>query len=390
MVVSVACVTSSDRLKSLRPMRCKDTSPLFSPSTTSALDACSAGSSPNSGAMRKATAPVNSKACQSSGASNEAGTNAGRSADSRRIAPQAMPSPASAPAEDSMRLSSSSCRTSCRRVAPIASRTASSRLREAERASSRLATFAHAISKHESDDDGKQAAGAHPRVALRRAHPRPPERTRDKAQALVVLRKELREPGCLRLEHRLDLPRPCCRRRARHDVEHANRPIPKIKAVDPGENRCVRRRYPDVNGADDIETMERRRGDTDNRERPGVELNDLIQNVRSTSEPPVPQRVANHDVGMLVGDFVFAGRVREGAAESGPHSKKLEVVPRHDLSRDLLCLTSPGGHPDGDRRIRERLDWQRIAQILIVSERRLVPTGVRRARAVYSDQRAGV
>ena len=46
-----------------------------------------------------------------------------------------------------IKLSATNCRTICTRLAPTASRTANSRVRAAERASNRLATFAHEISR---------------------------------------------------------------------------------------------------------------------------------------------------------------------------------------------------------------------------------------------------
>jgi hypothetical protein len=72
--------------------------------------------------------------------------------------------------------------------------------------------------------------------------------------------------------------------------------------------------------------MERRWGDTNNRERAGVELNGLIQDIRATPEPPPPQRVADHDLRMFVREFVLGGRVGERSANGGPHAEQLEVV----------------------------------------------------------------
>ena len=54
--------------------------------------------------------------------------------------------PAPPPISDRTMPSVSTCRTTRRRAAPIASRTAISRFRDAARASIRFATFAHAMS----------------------------------------------------------------------------------------------------------------------------------------------------------------------------------------------------------------------------------------------------
>ncbi len=70
----------------------------------------------------------------------------GRKCSSPRIMATARNNPAAPPASDSTRLSISSCRTSCQREAPTASRTATSFCRDTARAISRLATLKQAIS----------------------------------------------------------------------------------------------------------------------------------------------------------------------------------------------------------------------------------------------------
>src|ERR671935_217051 len=130
-------------------------------------------------------------------------------------------------------------------------------------------------------------------LALRRVHPRLPERARGKAQALIVLRKELREPGRLRLEHRLHLAGADSRRRSHHDVEHPDRPIPEVEAGDAGQNRRVRRRHPHIDRPHDVEATKRRWSDADDREGAGVELNGLVQDIRAAPEAALPQAVAD-------------------------------------------------------------------------------------------------
>ena len=72
----------------------------------------------------------------------------GAVADRARTANAARTSPAATPSPERMTLSVRSCLTSRPCPAPIASRTASSRRRAAERASSRFATFTHAMSSN--------------------------------------------------------------------------------------------------------------------------------------------------------------------------------------------------------------------------------------------------
>ena len=70
----------------------------------------------------------------------------GTSARSARVSATAITRPSAPPAIDSTRLSTSSWRTSCPRVAPIDRRTAISRCRMNPRAMSRFATLAQAMS----------------------------------------------------------------------------------------------------------------------------------------------------------------------------------------------------------------------------------------------------
>jgi hypothetical protein len=85
---------------------------------------------------------------KSTGASPECNTaSASGACDASTVASDcAIIRPTAAPATASSTLSVSSCRTSRPRLAPIAARIDTSRVRPADRASSRFATFTHAIS----------------------------------------------------------------------------------------------------------------------------------------------------------------------------------------------------------------------------------------------------
>ena len=112
----------------------------------SGLLARSAGSNPNTTPVSSVIASVNDKMRRSGvGATSNGAPSTGSSASSPRVRPIDSTTPTAPPANDSTRLSASSCRISCRRDAPIDSRTAISRWRMNARAMSRLATFAQAI-----------------------------------------------------------------------------------------------------------------------------------------------------------------------------------------------------------------------------------------------------
>ena len=113
---------------------------------TSAREARSAGISPQTIAV---TTPANTAKASTTGSiatASSRGRSFGPSASSTSMPARARIRPRPVPHAAITRLSASIWRTSCPRLAPIAARTASSRLRPAARTTSRLATLAHAIS----------------------------------------------------------------------------------------------------------------------------------------------------------------------------------------------------------------------------------------------------
>ena len=124
--------------------------PSFITSLTSVFETCSAGARPNRMPVPTQTAPKNAMTSgsivnviqyglPSAGLLIDASNNLTPTIDS--------PRPTTPLTADSSRLSTSSCRTIRQRAAPSDTRTAISRDRCAALASSRLATFAHAISR---------------------------------------------------------------------------------------------------------------------------------------------------------------------------------------------------------------------------------------------------
>ena len=112
------------------------------------FDVCSAGTRPKSNAVARHTPAENANTRPSTVNLIQYGKAAlVRSAlEIARIAARESPQPAAPASVASSRLSISNCRMICARPAPIAMRTDISCDRTAARASSRLATFAHAIS----------------------------------------------------------------------------------------------------------------------------------------------------------------------------------------------------------------------------------------------------
>ncbi len=126
------------------PLPCVPRPPALRPGAASAV-ACSAGTRPK----RMPVAAVRASANQSTGPSRRIasvrGVPRGAIASSASMPQPPSTTPAMPPIAASSRLSVSSCRTSRPRPAPSATRTATSRARAEARASSRLATLAHAI-----------------------------------------------------------------------------------------------------------------------------------------------------------------------------------------------------------------------------------------------------
>ena len=107
----------------------------------------SAGASPKKIPTSSATPRVKSRTCRSTPISFTRGSAAGREFKTDLVPQYASSSPAPALASESTTLSVSSCRTTRTRPAPSAARIVNSRVRPVARASSRLATLAHAISR---------------------------------------------------------------------------------------------------------------------------------------------------------------------------------------------------------------------------------------------------
>ena len=120
----------------------------LSASTRPGRDALSAGATPNTIPVTKDSTSEKSST-RASMANSIASGNApcgGGAAWNARTTTHASAMPARPPIDDSSTLSVRSCRTRRARLAPTASRTASSRRRDAALESRRLAMFAHAIS----------------------------------------------------------------------------------------------------------------------------------------------------------------------------------------------------------------------------------------------------
>ncbi len=109
--------------------------------------ACTAGARPNSTPAPRAMAPVNPTTLRSRPISSTRGNHAGMMDTRPRIPHTVSTSPATPAMAARTRLSIRSWRLIRSRPAPSAERTAISRPRSAARASSRFATFAHAISR---------------------------------------------------------------------------------------------------------------------------------------------------------------------------------------------------------------------------------------------------
>ena len=115
-------------------------------SPRSGRDARNAGTTPNSSADTTAHTIVNARTNGSSDTVSSRGKFVGASATRSRMPSCARAKPSTAPPVASKRLSANICLTSRQGEPPNAARTASSRSRTEVRTSSRLATFAHAIS----------------------------------------------------------------------------------------------------------------------------------------------------------------------------------------------------------------------------------------------------
>ncbi len=147
---SATSPTTSTRLRSRRERRSPPgVSEFFSPGTSPGRDAWRAGATPNRTPVRDESSSENSSTRRSIEKSTLSGSAPGGGAPAAKAwsAPHATATPATPPISDSNTLSVSSCWTMRPRLAPSASRTASSRRRDAALDSSRFAMLAHAISR---------------------------------------------------------------------------------------------------------------------------------------------------------------------------------------------------------------------------------------------------
>ena len=117
----------------------------FNASETPVRDDCSAGARPKATPVASVSSAANANTVASRPTSLTRGAFDGASETSPPTAQTPNTSPTAPPRPARSTLSVSSCRTTRARVAPSATRTASSRPRAEPRASSRFAMFAHAI-----------------------------------------------------------------------------------------------------------------------------------------------------------------------------------------------------------------------------------------------------
>ena len=123
-----------------------DSPPFFNVPTTSALDASSAGTSPQSSAATNATTDVKASVRPSRSRETSSGTgNDGIARTMSAVNTRATTRLASAPKRNSMAVSVNSCRTNRPRPAPMAMRTAISLRLAVARVSSSPARLAHAM-----------------------------------------------------------------------------------------------------------------------------------------------------------------------------------------------------------------------------------------------------
>ena len=146
--------TASATSATTRPARSREPPPASAPARppcrsdwfTSARVACSAGATPNRKLDTTETTSANASTLASMPTSPRRGNPAGAAAMSAATIHRANSRPSSPPASASRQLSVTNCATRRLRLAPSAARTPSSLVLAVARASSRFATFAHAIS----------------------------------------------------------------------------------------------------------------------------------------------------------------------------------------------------------------------------------------------------
>ncbi len=142
---AISVTTKALRAQPPLTPRAEPLPPCRRPSARSTRDTCHAGASPKITLASSEAASANASADRSTVTSSSRGRSAGASASSAVTPHRAIRMPPAPASSASTMLSVSICRTSRIRPAPTAARTTSSRPRADARASSRFATFAHAI-----------------------------------------------------------------------------------------------------------------------------------------------------------------------------------------------------------------------------------------------------
>ena len=260
---------------------------------------------------------------------------AGLSCTSASTPHTATSSPSAPPTAASSTLSVSSCRTRRARPAPSARRIAISRCRTDERASSRFATFAQAMSS--TQPTAASSVSSAGRTSPTRSSCSGITRSAQPVPAGIVgriLRAALGE--------RVDA---LLRERRRHaGLQPAEGALQHERAAD--RLRRKRRREPagrrphlDVGRGAAPRMAERLRRDADDRIHVVVDADPLAEDVRIAAEAPLPQRVA--DDGDLGDAGLRVGRA-EHAADLGADAEHREVVRVDERRLDALGLVGLG------------------------------------------------
>jgi hypothetical protein len=259
------------------------------------------------------------------------GSSSGIDATVASIHHTAISTPSAPPMSASTTLSASICRTRRQRPAPSAMRTAISRWRAVARASSRLATFAQAMSStkpHRAEHEVEHV----------------PQRPLD---VVVAVAHHLRDPA--RVGGRVLRGEP-----ARDRVELALR----VSTVAPGASRPTAWRYRslrDSNAAGGtsgthtwpgLRELEARRHHAHHGVRRAVEQQLGAHRRRLRAEAPLPQLVA-HDDDALAPLARLLGE--EPASERGAHAEHAEQVRAHRPSSSRSASTAPAPAPPGER-----------------------------------------
>ena len=236
----------------------------------------------------------------------------------RRRAPP-RPSPAAGPSTANWRISRSP-------LAPSAVRTATSRRRALPRASSRLATFAHATSRTR-PDGGQQH------------EQRRPDRTEDDGRQAARRRRRARafsgygalEIGGDRGELLLRLPRTLPRMRATMKIGCVERGIDcgvcwkRQPDVDRRARAAIRERARVVGRRQNLKHAEVRAAlhDADDRERPIVEPDRAADDRRIAAERARPESVADHADGRTARPRLLGGEPAAGERTHAEHRQQL-------------------------------------------------------------------